>query len=960
MITPGNSYAGQDFSNQNLTQADFSGCDCTGCSFNGATLLNVHMMGATLTNATFTGANMRYAVLTGADATSAVFDGADLTSAVLARCTLTQASFNGSTLAKTVLTQTALDGTIFDNDDLTTCIFSLPAAFSAPAADGSAPAYITSMQGATLPMSLIGYNWSCLNLTGATINGLAGLDLTGLVAQYAVLSGMDFSDRVLNSADFTGATINPVTPAGGGSAVPASFAGAQLQSAIFDYASCVAANFGPDTNGTPTNLSGASLTHAVLSGANIAGAFFNGATLTFATMDNVTGDSVQFGAIAQAFQVSAADTAAVEQILWNNTGGASGPASLVPYFTQNGIDLSTNLGPLTMTAGMWQIADGSASYTVILTSTGSDSSIAFYSPGGALSLTGLSPAALNTANVAAVNTALQAVNGPTLSSAATITVQRGIWTLQDMVSNIVYTIRQDLGSGSGASSIVTVSEPAVAASMDYVYMPDAVLTNANFYNVKAANEIQIYGDLADLTGANLEGAIFSGGNLSSMSLSATMYGITLTNAILVGTSFGTANLTPSSEGGSATLSGANLLGATMTDAQLFAVDLSGASVGVALSAPAGAAAGMWLANMPLSGTDYVNVLNNASTQYILSKPTHADFIALRTALNNPSTDLTTVIAAFQAVKITISNNAQITPIGTPQPTWEIVDQTAGVTYSVWSALDANGNNELYVLSDAANAAIFSLNPGGNSAAYQSVSTALTTAAAQPTSSAMAVIVSAFQKQKVTLDSTSTVSAAQTPDAWLVTDTQNYTVWSEAALSPGGGALLWQIFAQCSLGDFATNFTAQTLRPQATVSVVTANSIWALNNDAGNPQNFDIGYMEFQLQLTPDGTGLDVYGTSIQVEVLGPDNQLQIIPSEVNVTSLQPSNLSADSLCPNGNTLSHNQETGSSSWNDWMRANSPPKPPVCVPNKFSYCQPPTSSTTSTSAKGGRARAVRKER
>jgi uncharacterized protein YjbI with pentapeptide repeats len=131
-----------------------------------------------------------------------------------------------------------LTSTIFNNVDLSTTIFDPVPNF------GTSAATRTLFQGATVPASSLGHNWSYIDLTGATVTNIATADLSGLVA------------------------VNTLFPLSIG------FGGVNLQKANFTSAQLFYADF------TGADLGFATLTGALLKGAKLNGANLSGATLT--------------------------------------------------------------------------------------------------------------------------------------------------------------------------------------------------------------------------------------------------------------------------------------------------------------------------------------------------------------------------------------------------------------------------------------------------------------------------------------------------------------------------------------------------------------------------------------------------------------------------------------------------------------------------------------------------------
>jgi uncharacterized protein YjbI with pentapeptide repeats len=239
----------------NLTYVDFTGIDFSGCSLNATDFSNCN-----LSNAVFFKAN------------------------------LSNANLFGAVLASTNFTGATILGTKFDYTDLSSANFGpAPHMFHPPVLGPPSTAEPrTSFVGATLPVSLLGLDWSMLDLSGARLSGT--LDLSGLSAQYAVLAG--------NGLGLEGATLAGVNFSHSDVSIdlsnckfaerlgdPAStFEGATLHNSNFSGAKLVGANFkgaqGSRTGSTPgTNFSSAYMVNAVLTEASFVKATFANAQL---------------------------------------------------------------------------------------------------------------------------------------------------------------------------------------------------------------------------------------------------------------------------------------------------------------------------------------------------------------------------------------------------------------------------------------------------------------------------------------------------------------------------------------------------------------------------------------------------------------------------------------------------------------------------------------------------------
>lgn len=369
---------------------------------------------------------------------------------------------------------------------------------------------------------------------------------------------------------------------------------------------------------------------------------------------------------------------------------------------------------------------------------------------------------------------------------------------------------------------------------------------------------------------------------------------------------------------------ADLPGANFTDALLGGANLANAAVAVQIGTTT--SYGVYLFSMPDSSGSLATELTQAEKKFSLN-PGGQDvnlFLQYQAALDAPTTgdNFALIQQAFwDQGKVTLSNTASIST-EQQQSAWQIVENSA-VTYTVWSGFDEEGENELYVKPSQTDTAVFSLNPTGDPTDYQKYLNALNTAN-------IPVLQQGFAAQGYPLSSGAQVQAIKQGIVWQVADLPiSYTVW--AGLDYNNNM---ELYVRSSLADVSKQFQQhQTpLRSQATVSTFTQGSGWNIDNDSADPQNFDVGYMKFV--VLKNGNNLDVYGTAIHVQQLGANNQLVITNVQCKQTLLTTTNLNGDTICPNGEAVSH-QKSGTS-FSTWMRAMAPPKPPSCVPTPNTYC------------------------
>ena len=227
------------------------------------------------------------------------------------------------------------------------------------------------------------------------------------------------------------------------------------------------------------------------------------------------------------------------------------------------------------------------------------------------------------------------------------------------------------------------------------------------------------------------------------------------------------------------------------------------------------------------------------------------------------------------------------------------------------------------------ARVFSLNPDGDDATLQKYLTALKGNDLTP-------LKVPFLKQRFTLSSDAKIETVEVGAVWQILDTTaTYTLWTDVDENEKT-----ELYAAPSLTKMRAAFkrSNMTLRWQASASIDNAGQQWLLDNDSENPQNFSTGYVRFVLKL--NGNLLDLYGTALRIVRLGDQSHEEFDTETCQVTLLSQANMNADTVCPNGATLSVNQSRSGETWNDkWMHASAPPQPPACVPTDFQWCPPP---------------------
>ena len=226
------------------------------------------------------------------------------------------------------------------------------------------------------------------------------------------------------------------------------------------------------------------------------------------------------------------------------------------------------------------------------------------------------------------------------------------------------------------------------------------------------------------------------------------------------------------------------------------------------------------------------------------------------------------------------------------------------------------------------ATVFSLNPNGDAATLQKYVSALET-------NNLNLLKAAFIPHHITLSAAAQIQTIDPGTVWQIVDEpQSYTLWEDQ--DENGNTELYAAPSLCiTRAAFQQNNLI--LRWQASAAVDAPGQQWLLDNDSENPQNFSTGYVSFILSL--NGSMLDVHGTAVRVERLGDNQQLQMDTENCNVTTLAVTNMNGQTVCPNGTTLSVNQQSGENWDKVWLRAATPPKPPTCVPTDYNWCPSP---------------------
>lgn len=481
------------------------------------------------------------------------------------------------------------------------------------------------------------------------------------------------------------------------------------------------------------------------------------------------------------------------------------------------------------------------------------------------------------------------------------------WTVS--ATGATYTVRLETNAGTDS---LAVYQPSTAAILTNAYMRDAVLTSANLFNVRASG-VQLYGT-ARLDGqVILEGVQFDSANLSGINLKqARLDGVNFGHATLTGAHLDGAWLTPDARGGQASLANANIQGATFTDAHLADAILTDAAVSVAKTEGGTDAEGVWLFSTRSTETLSAQ-LTAAAKQLTLPVAAAAQLV------QGPVTD--GVRNVFQKQGVTLSANALVVVQDTG-PLWTIAD--GATTYRVFEACDKENYVPALGVSKSA--------------------TALTVSFTIPlylegdlkTGAVSDAVRKAFATGGVTLSGDAKVTAGAMSTDWQVVDTSaSYDIWLglnlDCALAISGRRSIPAVF------DLFANHSL----PLSRRATVTAGGTgrWAVDNDSNNPFNPITNYIKANLVIETSGAPLDVYGSMLRVQRVGPGGTQMFDNIALLVTKLGQAELQPSTVCPNSNRTKVN--IGEKlPFKQWMRARELPKPPWCIPSADGafYCPP----------------------
>ncbi len=219
--------------------------------------------------------------LSGANLSGVDLRGFDLTTTKLAGANLSRVQFPGAVLSGVDLSGATLVGTDFTGLDLTAV------RFSSPLNQSTDPDNPTIFANCTLPYTVIGLDWSWLDLTATTITGLP-TDLTGLVATGMRRPGAVFDSFILDGANFSNATLDNALFVGAklrlAQEQKVTFAGARLTGAHFTRAVLDQVQFAPAALGGVSLNQAATFSFAFISNCDFTGSNLYGVSFASATL----------------------------------------------------------------------------------------------------------------------------------------------------------------------------------------------------------------------------------------------------------------------------------------------------------------------------------------------------------------------------------------------------------------------------------------------------------------------------------------------------------------------------------------------------------------------------------------------------------------------------------------------------------------------------------------------------
>ncbi|CAH1195766.1 hypothetical protein PAECIP111893_00754 [Paenibacillus plantiphilus] len=216
----------------------------------------------------------------------------------------------------------------------------------------------------------------------------------------------------------------------------------------------------------------------------------------------------------------------------------------------------------------------------------------------------------------------------------------------------------------------------------------------------------------------------------------------------------------------------------------------------------------------------------------------------------------------------------------------------------------------------------------------------------------------FQTANYPLDANATVVVNTLGISWTIKNGTNtlYPIYSIIKISTtlyvSGGPIGVPLFqlpqsmsaefdAQNLASDIQTAFTTNgyPLLSSAKIDmVIIPGSKWHMTNISTDTTQLQQGYVEFYVISNADGT-LHVYGSVLMVIRPDSTHTLEQVRVVLATTQLTQDVMDGTTTCPNGQKLQQylNQKPPQHlTWENMMTAASPPKPPSCIPDPWHWC------------------------
>ena len=782
--------------------------------------------------------------------------------------------FTQSQLAHADLSSTTFPPqTAFDNSVATYASFA--SARMAGCSFGGADCTFTDFTKATLPgIQADGTDFSNATLTSASFKSAANLAGARFIS--AKCQSVDFSNtlNILNT-DFTNADLTSAVFTGSSVTGPLTIKGANLTGAALNNPNGVVTIFpGFIKLDSKTNFTGAQLQFIDFSGYSLDTMIFTGADMTGCNFHGATMQSIELS------------YARLDQATFTGTVLLNG--ANLSNASMKGADLTNaQLGAL---SSLFSVVSGTDNYNLLL-------------------------AGLQTDNAANVQTVFSA-NGHSLSGTVTITQSRfstTSWTVQATAPTPqTYTVIQQTIAATLTLVVYTPMTPAVLSN---AFMVNVKLTGANLIGINASGAAiyGVAGSNPNLNAALLQDAQFSNANLSNADFSsANLGGVSFDYAILTNAVFQNAQLSNSGSGTRASLIGANLQAANFDGATISNVAFTNAAVSVANPQNPLLPAGVWLFSVPQESQSLLvdELQAAASRQFTLTNQ------ALQ-QLQTPGPVGPGIVKSFQNQGIALTSDAVLSLMGAGIY-WQLSD---GEThYAIFESYDPTSfTPALGVASGSAyttTAAFFlplSLEPSLKNG---------------PVNNA---VIAAFQSAGHPISASSQLTIAQHPTDWqIINGAPKYDVYSLwlSVISNAGLTITVRPAIPNLIAAF--NVASVALSTRATITKLSTNNGWNVDNGSEDPYSPVINYITFNMLQPSPSAPFDTYGAVMRIARLKSPGQLEYYNIPPGITTLAQSQLASGTVCPNGDFATTNQTNGLP-YDQWLRARVAPRPPRCIPD-----------------------------